>query len=126
MRFFQVFDIVTTQYYSLNGNPKTGIFLVLDVSKGNLLCAKLTSQYDVRFLQHSVLLLQRTNPFLECDSYIQLDKLNTLNVKNCSYLGRVAPVVRKQIKDGFNKFANDVLYNLYLNLGIPYISPNVK
>ena len=125
MKIFKPFDIVAASYPSLDGSIKSGIFLVLFCEQGNCLCAKLTSQFDSRFMRYSVLALQRTNPFLQCDSYIQLDKLITLNALKCNMLGALAPVVRRSIKDVLNRFHFDILEGFNSNMKSVYKSPNV-
>lgn len=126
MTKFKCFDIVSTSYPSLDGTLKDGKFLVLDVSEGNALCAKITSQFDSRYLHYAVLILQRTNPFLQCDSYVQLDKLNTLNVNYCVKIGSLAPVVRPGVKNVLNRMLIDILSKLNANITQVYRSPNKK
>ena len=121
----KVFDIVSCPYPSLDGTTKIGLFLVLNVSKGNALCAKITSQFDSRFMNYAVLVYQRTNPFLQCDSYVQLDKLITLNCNSCEKLGSLAPVVRPEVKNVLNRMLVDLLETLNKNLKYKYKSPNV-
>lgn len=124
MRLFKPFDVVSSSYPSLDGTLKTGLFVVLYNEQGNCLCAKVTSQFDSRFMHYAVLVLQRTNPFLQCDSYVQLDKLITLNVASCECIGQLAPIVRRSIKDVLNRFHYDVLQKLNENMKSKYRSPN--
>lgn len=118
------FDVVSSSYPSLDGTLKTGLFVVLYNEQGNCLCAKLTSQFDSRFMHYAVLVYQRTNPFLQCDSYVQLDKLITLNVMSCERIGQLAPIVRRPVKDVLNRFHYDVLQKLNDNIKTMYRSPN--
>lgn len=124
MRQLKPFDVVSSSYPSLDGTLKTGLFIVLYNEQGNCLCAKVTSQFDSRFMHHAVLVLQRTNPFLQCDSYVQLDKLITLNAATCDCIGQLAPIVRRSVKDVLNRFHYDVLQKLNENIISRYRSPN--
>lgn len=119
------FDVITCHYRALNGSDTMGLFLVVHVDGTNLLCAKMTSQFDSRYLGYSVLVLQRTNPFLQTDSYIQMDKLHTLSSNDCYILGRLAPVARRPVKDVLNRFHYDVLSELNEHIKNRYVSPNV-
>lgn len=119
------FDVVASSYSSLDGGTKSGLFVVLYNEGGNCLCAKLTSQFDSRFLHYAVLAYQKTNPFLQCDSYIQLDKLITLSSLSCSLVGRLAPAIRRPIKDVLNRFHYSVLQKLNENMTSKYRSPNL-
>lgn len=120
------YDVVQTSYLSLDKTIKNGLFVVLSVDKTNAVCAKLTSQHDSKYLDFSVELLVRTNPFLNADSYIQLNKLHTFSVEALSYLGTVAPVIRPQIKVVFNRFAYAVVQDLNSRAKFNYRSPNVN
>ena len=126
IRSLKVFDIVSSSYPSLDGTLKEGLFLVLNVSKGNMLCAKITSQFDSRYMNYAVLVYQRTNPFLQCDSYIQLDKLLTLNSNRCAKIGSLAPVIRPDVKNVFNRMLLDILTSLNKNIRQVYRSPNKR
>ena len=122
---FEPFDIVLYHYYDLNSEKKAGLFLVLYCDNGNCLAAKITSQFKQVFLKYSCFLLKRTHPFLETDSYIQLDKLNTLNTLKCRQVGVLNPVVRRTVKDILNIFHYEVLRKMNENISLEYISPNV-
>ena len=124
MAVLKPFEVVSCSYPSLDGSLKIGLFVVLYSEQGNALCAKVTSQFDSRFLHYAVLVKQRTNPFLQCDSYVQLDKLLTLNVESCERIGQLAPVVRLEVKNVLNRFHYDVLQKLNDNMKLRYKSPN--
>lgn len=122
---FEPFDIVLCHYHDLNLEKKAGLFLVLYCDNGNCLAAKITSQNKQDYLKHSCVLLKRTHPFLETDSYIQLDKLNTLNCLKCRQVGTLIPAVRRTVKDILNIFHYEVLRKMNENIFLGYISPNV-
>lgn len=122
---FEPFDIVLYHYHDLNAEKKAGLFLVLYCDNGNCLAAKITSQCKQEFLKYSCVLLKRTHPFLETDSYIQLDKLNTLNSLKCIQVGVLRPTVRRTVKDILNIFHYEVLRKMNDNISLEYISPNV-
>jgi hypothetical protein len=126
MEILKPFDVVSASYPSLDGTMKSGLFVVLYNEQGNSLCAKLTSQFDSRFMHYAVLVLQKTNPFLQCDSYIQLDKLITLNSLTCRVIGRLAPIIRRSVKEVLNRFHYEVLQKLNENIKSDYVSPNLK
>lgn len=122
---FKPFDIVLYHYHDLNSERKAGLFLVLYCDNGNCLAAKITSQCKRGFLKHSCILFKRTHPFLETDSYVQLDKLNTLNVLRCIQVGTLNPTVCRTVKDLLNIFHYEVLRKMNENISLKYISPNV-
>lgn len=122
---FEPFDVVLYHYYDLNSEKKAGLFLVLYCDNGNCLAAKITSQCKREFLKHACVLLKQTHPFLETDSYVQLDKLNTLNVLKCRQVGTLNPIVRRTVKDLLNIFHYEVLRKMNDNISLKYISPNV-
>jgi len=124
MERFKSFDVVSSEYLSFDCTKKTGLFLVLKCKDSNLLCAKITSQFDSRFLYYSVLMLQRTNPFLQCDSYIQLDKLHTIADDSCQLIGSLAPIIRTKVKNVINRFHYDLLEELNKEIRTKYRSPN--
>ena len=122
----KTYDIVAADYFSLDGTIKQGLFLVLCNRYGNVLCSKITSQFDSKFLDYSVIAYQRTNPFLECDSYIQLDKLHTLNEDACEKIGALAPAGRMYIKNTLNRFHYNLLKEINADIRCGYRSPNLR
>jgi hypothetical protein len=133
-KVLQPFDIVSSPYVSLdgsvkafrNGDTQKGLFMVIAVDYDNVTCAKITSQNNGIYLNQSVPLLKSANFFLKADSFVQLNKLHTLAVSSCTYLGYIDKASRYDIY----KIANGYFTSLSRNLRrfCPsrnrYVSPN--
>jgi hypothetical protein len=104
-KILKPFDIVSAPYVSLDGSLKTfkdgdlqkGLFMVIAVDYDNVTCAKITSQNNEVYLNQSVSISKAEAPFLRTDSFVQLNKLHTLSVKSCTYLGYIGKSSRLSI-----------------------------
>ena len=131
-QYINPFDIVKANYSDLDGNIKTGesgkpqrgLFLVLDVHKCNVLCAKITSHESIHTRNNSHKLSIRNHPFLISDSWIQFNKLHTFNVSNCSKIGDVAFSDRLSVIEDFTEYFG--FLRLCMQKHAPsYLSPNI-
>ena len=129
------FDVVSSPYCDLNGNIKSfengeiqrGLFMVLAVDYDNITCAKITSQENEMYLNHSVILTKAANYFLRTDSYVQLDKLHTLSVHNANYIGYVDKPSRYSIYKILDGYLAGLALNVKRFCNPPrkkYVSPN--
>lgn len=120
--YIRVFDVVTSPYRDLTGKLKTnpdgtiqaGLFLVLRVDKGNLLCAKITSQLT-SFVNNYVYTLEKSSHnFLCANSYIQLDRINMLSVHTVNKVGEIADFCKEGIRNKFKLLSDSILSDLYV------------
>lgn len=129
------FDVVSAPYTSFDGSIKTNpdgttqfaLFMVLSLDYDNITCAKITSWNNPLYLNNSFRLFKAANPFLRIDSYVQLDKIHTLSVETCRFIGYVDKPSRYSIY----KIVSGYLTNLAENLkrfcpvqSEDYVSPN--
>lgn len=117
------FDIVTSKYITLNGNNKVGLFLIIDVSDNVVTGCKITSQLKDLTEEYSYLLTINSHPFLQTNSYVQIDKLQTIFLDKCTLLGDMAICCRRGFITKFTKVFGKFRLNLE-QYAPDYKSPN--
>lgn len=126
------FDIVTSPYVSLDGSIKTNshkaversLFLVVAVGKDNTVtCCKISSKGSSGNVDNNFQLKLASHPFLQTESFIQVDKLQTLFVSSCKKVGSMYDGCRRLFISRFTL----VLGNFRMSLekyAPKYTSPN--
>jgi len=117
------FDIVTSKYITLDGNNKIGLFLIIDVSDNVVTGCKITSQVKDLNEEYSYSLTIASHPFLQTNSYVQIDKLQTIFLDKCTLLGDMAICCRRGFITKFTKVFSKFRLNLE-QYAPDYKSPN--
>ncbi len=129
---FESFDIVTAPYCNLLGEVQTlpsdcqtqyGLFMVVKVSKGNIIAFKITSN-SARESQRTVTLKRRDHIFLRTDSYVQTDRPHTLDPEKCKKIGAVSTFIRPIVISTSQHFFVDCIEDMEKQSGFVYQSPN--
>lgn len=130
----QVYDVVTAPYHNTVGaiktNPNTndiqyGLFMVADVSYGNALCFKITSNSDYNNIA-CVTIKPSNHLFLRTTSYIQTNRIHTLDPRVCKKLGSISFDVRPLVLKTVTPTLTRIVEQLQNNCGQTYVSPNKK
>ena len=117
-------DVVSTIYNDLNNKPKMGLFLVFYNSSDtpnpkNLLGFKITSK-TTDLDQYSYKLTKQKNSFLDFESFVQVNKVNTLNISVSKKIGSINKndlVNIFKLKNNLDSFNNNSIIQTILNKG---------
>ena len=134
MSDFKPFDIITAPYIDFNGQIKTNfrdgieysLFFVVSVNEDNTLtCCKITSNKDTGVPACNYYLSLVSHPFLQCDSWIQCDKLHTVSAFKSIKRGSMIDFCRRGFISKFTLVFGQ--FRLGLEEYAPeYISPSRK
>lgn len=132
--YVDVFDIVVAPFHSLNGDvmkypdsekAQFGLFMVADVSYGNALCFKITSNEDYK-TNATVKLKKTDHLFLMTDSYLQTNRPHTLDPKICRKIGSISQNVRLAVIKKMTQSLSRIIEGMNQKVGFVYVSPNKK
>lgn len=131
---FVPFDIITSLYTDFKGyaktdcknNPEVSVFIVISVNADDTLtCCKLTSNRNAGVIDNNYYVSLASHPFLQCDSYIQIDKMHCVYADRARKIGSLADFCRRGFITKFTTVFGK--FRVGLEKYAPsYVSPNIK